>query len=165
MVDFTGGTWRSLIDGQEVSAIPDSVVSRPDDNDEGGDQSVKIGHQIETKTSWPSIGARISNLTSGVTTAYLTDDNNNTIETTDISSLSAGDAFTFENVNLEANTKYRIVLDADGSDFTPGINNDIAESDFPFTSEDIDITARVFDGSTGGDQVTMVDDIGNTGFD
>ena len=26
MVDFTGGTWRSLIDGSEVSAIPDSVV-------------------------------------------------------------------------------------------------------------------------------------------
>jgi len=26
MVDFTGGTWRSLIDGEEVSAIPDSAV-------------------------------------------------------------------------------------------------------------------------------------------
>ena len=25
MVDFTGGTWRSLIDGSEVGAIPDSV--------------------------------------------------------------------------------------------------------------------------------------------
>ena len=25
MVDFTGGTWRSLIDGSEVSAIPDTV--------------------------------------------------------------------------------------------------------------------------------------------
>ena len=28
MVDFTGGTWRSLIDGSEVSAIPDSVVDQ-----------------------------------------------------------------------------------------------------------------------------------------
>ena len=26
MVDFTGGTWRSLIDGSEVSAIPDSPI-------------------------------------------------------------------------------------------------------------------------------------------
>ena len=26
MVDFSGGTWRSLIDGSEVSAIPDSVL-------------------------------------------------------------------------------------------------------------------------------------------
>ena len=26
MVDFTGGTWRSLIDGSEVSAIPDSAI-------------------------------------------------------------------------------------------------------------------------------------------
>ena len=28
MVDFTGGTWRSLIDGQEVSAIPDSAIAQ-----------------------------------------------------------------------------------------------------------------------------------------
>ena len=33
MVDFTGGTWRSLIDGSEVSAIPDSVVLQPKTND------------------------------------------------------------------------------------------------------------------------------------
>ena len=26
MVDFTGGTWRSLIDGSEVSAIPDASI-------------------------------------------------------------------------------------------------------------------------------------------
>ena len=32
MVDFTGGTWRSLIDGQEVSAIPDSVL-KPEESD------------------------------------------------------------------------------------------------------------------------------------
>jgi len=28
MVDFTGGTWRSLIDGSEVSAIPDTRLSQ-----------------------------------------------------------------------------------------------------------------------------------------
>ena len=26
MVDFTGGTWRSLVDGAEISAIPDGLV-------------------------------------------------------------------------------------------------------------------------------------------
>ena len=31
MVDFTGGTWRSLIDGSEVSDIPDSVVDNFED--------------------------------------------------------------------------------------------------------------------------------------
>ena len=31
MVDFTGGTWRSLIDGSEVSAIPDPEVYLHDD--------------------------------------------------------------------------------------------------------------------------------------
>jgi len=33
MVDFTGGTWRSLIDGEEVGAIPDSVVDNFNDDD------------------------------------------------------------------------------------------------------------------------------------
>ena len=28
MVDFTGGTWRSLIDGSEVSAIPDTDIAQ-----------------------------------------------------------------------------------------------------------------------------------------
>jgi len=32
MVDFTGGTWRSLIDGLEISAIPDWVVYGSDDD-------------------------------------------------------------------------------------------------------------------------------------
>ena len=39
MVDFTGGTWRSLIDGSEVSAIPDSALIHidplSDDLDDG----------------------------------------------------------------------------------------------------------------------------------
>ena len=31
MVDFTGGTWRSLVDGAEISAIPDPDVYLDDD--------------------------------------------------------------------------------------------------------------------------------------
>ena len=54
MVDFTGGTWRSLIDGQEVSATPDSVVenferSDPIDDYSGNteDASVETTDTIE----------------------------------------------------------------------------------------------------------------------
>jgi len=36
MVDFTGGTWRSLIDGSEVSAIPDSGGDHQWNTNEGG---------------------------------------------------------------------------------------------------------------------------------
>ena len=39
MVDFTGGTWRSLIDGLEVAAIPDSAENRWP-WDEGSDDTV-----------------------------------------------------------------------------------------------------------------------------
>ena len=31
MVDFTGGTWRSLVDGEEISAIPDPDIYLQDD--------------------------------------------------------------------------------------------------------------------------------------
>ena len=48
MVDFTGGTWRSLIDGSEVSAIPDSVGTQYDAADVSG-----------TIQTWPdSVGDR-----------------------------------------------------------------------------------------------------------
>ena len=46
MVDFTGGTWRSLIDGSEVGAIPDEL----DNQYRGFDSGVNPG---ETVDPWP----------------------------------------------------------------------------------------------------------------
>ena len=63
MVDFTGGTWRSLIDGQEVSAIPDTEnLQIRFAADEGvisnGTQAVD-GDEVDT---WEEISGQTSDL-------------------------------------------------------------------------------------------------------
>ena len=163
MVDFTGGTWRSLIDGSEVGAIPDSVVSRPDD-DSTTSFIVDAGIEIQVKSNWPSIGARVSNNSSGTTRAYLLDaDDGSLIDDVDISELSSGDAFTFKDVGLQDGEKYFITLDAEGSSYTLGFAED--EENYPYTSDDVDITDRVEDGSVKSGQIWAINDVGNVGFD
>ena len=162
MSDFT--TWRSLVDGEEIGVIPDSVVSRPGDN-EITDDSEEQGLEIELKSDWPSIGAEISSNTSGVTRAYLRQTDETLIEDVDISSLSAGDAFIFEDVDLKSGDKYIITVDAEGSSFTNGFTDPF---EYPYTSDDVDITARyrgqndppIIDG-----QPAAINNIGNVGFD
>ena len=150
------GSLRSVSTG-----VPDSVVSRPDDDASTTDDRER-GLQIETKTEWPSIGARISNNTAGATTAYLREDDGTEIDSLDISNLDTGDAFTFDDVDLEADTKYRIVIDAGGSDYTVGFFG--GDTDYPYTSEDVDITSAITDGSTTNSPLT-VNDVGDVGFD
>ena len=158
--------WRSLVDGAEIdvgSDIPDSVVSRPEDDD-SGTSTGETGLVIETKSEWPSIGARISNNTTGATTAYLRANDSTLIDSVDISGLSSGDAFTFDGVGLDADTTFRITLDADGAEYTHGVK--AGETDYPYTSPDVDITGRILDGGEPDEfAVVAVNDIGNTGFD
>ena len=54
MVDFTGGTWRSLIDGSEVSAIPDTELLRWPINEGSGDSITDevTGKTATTTASW-----------------------------------------------------------------------------------------------------------------
>ena len=144
-------------------AIPDSVVSRPDDNTSTS-TSGKLGFEIDTNSEWPSIGCRISANSSGFQTAYLRDSGGSNIDTVDISSLSAGDTFTFDNVDLAVNTTYQIVVDAGGGSWTAGFNDQTNEN-YPLTTTDIDITGGFFEGSVGtGYDGGAVNDIGNTGF-
>lgn len=161
------------IDGQNVSevtadgnvvwnAIPDSVVSREQD-DSTNDRPEKMGLKIEVHSDWSSIGARISENTSGTTRAYLWDDSKSEIESVDISSLSAGDAFTFDDVNLESGNQYFIVSDAEGSEYTGGF---FFGGNFPYETSDIDIIGR-YDGRndvTDTKDPFNINDIGDVGF-
>ena len=156
--------WFSLFDGLILVDIPDSVVSRPDDDDSISD-STERGLVFESDVNWLSIGARISNHTSNATRAYLHNvDTDTLIKDKDISDLSSGDSFTFEDVNISKSTEYAIYVDAEGSSFTGGYRS--GESDYPYISDDenLKIVARWFDGRDGS-SVTGVNDIGNTGFD
>jgi len=149
------------------AAIPDSVVSRPDDNsttDRDGDR--ETGLVIKTKSEWRSIGARISNNTSGANRAYLRDESDESlIESVDISSLSAGDSFTFDGVNLSSNQEYFITVDGDGSDYTLGfLAGD--DTNFPYESDDVDIVDAIRGPDFERDNAAQaVNDIGNTGFE
>ena len=163
MTEFT--TWRSLVDGERISATPDTVTSRPDDD---GDSSldVKNGVQITTKTSWASFGAEISNRTEDATRAYIysTDENGDADEelaSTDISDKSAGDAFAFDDVNLDANEKYVIALDAEGSGWRRGIA--VGEDNYPYEGDDVDFSGAVgaFPETADDIGVRVVNNIGN----
>ena len=168
MVDFTGGTWRSLIDGSEVSAIPDTVVSRPDDDSTGNSENAD-GVAIATSQEWVSIGAELSSKVGDGGTfpsrARLYDlSADSFLDTIDISSLSAGDTFTFNDVNLEANSEYIISLDNDGNEYTRGI----LDASFPYTSGDgnLEIIAGSSDGTTKRDDFAFnIVKVGNVGFD
>ena len=159
------GASRAGVLSVAVDDIPDSVVSRPDDDSTSTGRDDVQGMEIELKSDWPSIGARISNNSSGADTARLYDsDTRSQIDSVDISGLSSGDAFTFDDVNLESGEKYIIFLD--GSDWTLGFRDN--ESNYPYTSDDIDITGNV-SGDTGASvdtdlPVQAINDIGNTGF-
>ena len=48
MVDFTGGTWRSLVDGAEISAIPDSEVDSFEQYEPGGDNNLSDNYFGDT---------------------------------------------------------------------------------------------------------------------
>jgi len=144
------------------NAIPDSVVSRPTDNNTASVSS-KQGLEIEVKSDWPSIGARLSANVADLTSAYLADSTDTVIQTVDITGLVAGDTFNFNDVNLVSGNKYLIYVDAGGASFTYG---SYSGSSYPYTSTDVDITGIYNAGTvqSGSSDARMLNDIGNVGF-
>ena len=154
------GSLRSVSTG--VAAIPDSVTSRPQDDD-STTSDFDAGFQIELKNDWPSIAVRISNETSGVTRAYLYEDDNDDagslIEDIDISGKSSGDTFAFNDVDLQNGGKYWIAVDAEGSDWERGFAD--GADDYPYVGDDLDITDRYVAGGANTGAATALNDIGN----
>jgi len=140
--------------------IPDSVVSRPADTGTF-DTDASSGIVISPKEDFPEIGAVISQNVSGATRARLYDYSSGSyVRSVDISSLSAGDAFSFE-FDFETSNDYGFELDADGSTYTQGFAD---ESNYPYTGEQIDIVARSEAGSQSGGVPTNVNDVGSSGL-
>ena len=162
------GSLRNVSVG--IDAIPDTVVSRQDDNITST-QSGKMGLGIQTKSNWPSIAFRLSNNTgSDATRAYLheldeNDDLSTLISDVDISADSAGDIVEFNDVNLAANERFAIVIDAEESSFDVGFFDTDSEANYPYESEDVDIVGRIFDSGTlqsdNNNDPVAVNDIGN----
>lgn len=161
---YEGGVRYGAHDPLELNAIPDSVVSRPDD-DSTFTQSISAGLVIQPASDFDAIAARISANTSGTTRARLYDYDPNVdayVMTVDISGLSAGDTFSFD-YNFKAGSEYGFELDDDGVSYRSGFITAIA---YPYTSSDIDIIARSENGTqiddgTPSSNVANINDIGN----
>ena len=92
MVDFTGGTWRSLIDGSEVSGIPDNAIWRlPLDEGDGTTASDDQGDTDGTldNPDWISNSKYFGDF------ALDFDQSNNDEVTMDFLPINGGDDITF----------------------------------------------------------------------
>lgn len=132
------GTVYEAHDALELSAIPDSVVSRSSDNGSfsGGDRGISIQSTVD----WPSIEIKISSNTSGQTDANIYDSSENLLYNKDISDKSAGDVVLLD-YELSANTTYYLTIDGP-SDYTAGYHD---SASFPIPSSDgqLEITGAV----------------------
>jgi hypothetical protein len=150
-----------------LRAIPDSVVSRPNDNNSSS-TSDSFGHTFTTDVEWSAIGARLSGNVSGVTQASLIRDNDGSVlDETDISGLSSGDAFTFTpSSNLVSGETYLISVDAEGSSYTRGYLSG-SNLNYPYVSADGNL--EIIDGSKneapeGGGSGGNIYEIGDIGL-
>ena len=161
------GSLRNVSVGTD--AIPDSVAVRPEDtrsiSRDGNDD--RHGLEVTLKDDWPSFGARISSMTSGATRAYLHEEDGgesgDLIESKDISNLSAGDAVTFDNVDLNDGQVVFVTADAEGGDWDMGEAEDA--TDYPYTSDFVDITNAVTFNTSGESGARVFSEVGNVGFD
>ena len=131
------------------SAIPDSVVSRPNDG-RTFSESDRRGVKFDTSEEWPSIQGEISQNTANVTTAYVTKTDGTIIQSVSISGLSAGDVFTFQDIGLSSGTYY-MMIDAGGSNYDQGARENLS---YPFSDSDGDLTleAGVFNSGSNENQ-------------
>ena len=152
--------WKTISDYSIVaSSIPDLVVTRAKDNNTISNSN-KRGIEIHTKTQWQSIGARLSSNVSGVSKAEIIEiSTGNILQTVNISGLSSGDTFTFDNVELESGKNYSIIAWDEGNGHNSGTNN---TSD-TYTSDDLDIVGGIRQGTVSADYSNIVE-VGNIGF-
>jgi hypothetical protein len=122
---------------QLASAIPDSVVSR-DPDDSTVNETRMFGIEVSTSVEWPDIGATISQNTVGATRAYIYRMSDGAlIADTDISTLSAGDSFTFNLSDALQPDNYSFAVDAEGASYDIGWDDNPS---FPYDSSDGDIS-------------------------
>jgi len=158
-VDF--GVWGSVVSGERYD-IPDSVVSRPDDDDTfTGDHS--DGMVVAFNDDFDSFAVRISNNSEDFERIRVYDyDEGVYIYSEDISDKNSDDTVVIDQ-NVEEGIDYGVELDNDGSDWTVGFY-DVRET-YPYESEDVDIIAT----SRNAEQFTSdrtstprsINDIGN----
>lgn len=150
MTDFTGGTWRSLVDGNEISAIPDSVVSREsDDSTDTVSGGTAYGMEFTTSVEWLEIGGEISANTDGVTRVRIKRASDGQIMGSITGqNLTGGDTYTITlDSNLVSGETYYLLHDAEGSSYTLG---SFSGANYNYNSSDsnLSLTENVKEGGS-----------------
>jgi len=126
---------RTGAGGVLFSAVPASQVIRSQDNDltnRSGDAGVVVNPNVDLN----GLKAEISASTTNATTAYIRDSSDNILAQTDISSLTSGDTFRVDGVNMTSGSDFLLTLDAGGASFTIGFHQGAA---LPFSTQAFDI--------------------------
>lgn len=158
--DFDAGSYTNLTntgsgDDAQLELRPDrtqSNVDRGPDSDTLSSRSGRWGVRVRTdnyEVYDPVVN--ISSNTPGATTAYIETTGGTVI---DSASISGGTA-SFD-ATLQANTAYDIVVDADGSNYTPGYNACFC---VPVTSDHLNITAGIGPTTNSDQNVYTIRDI------
>lgn len=144
-----------------AEVVPNSSVAR-DPDDKSNSFTEYFGIRVSTDVEWPGrFDGRISQNTSGVTRARLIRvSDNTTLNTVDISGLSAGDVFSFDlGSALQTSEQYDVVLDAEGSSYTVGFFNG---DNSPYVSADGNLSIDTGVRESGGSStMNTVSEVGN----
>jgi hypothetical protein len=131
--------------------IPDSLVSRPDDNSTQSNNA-DMGIVFETSRVWPDFQARISQnqgFASDEEMVIREGTSGSDIAVVDVSANSPLDVITFDSIGLQANTEYSVFMRTpSGESRDRGIND---STNYPILSDDgnLVMTGEFFDGETG----------------
>jgi hypothetical protein len=147
-------------------AIPDSVVSRDQDNHVDASGGAKFGIRISVSQEWPEIGAELSSQQDdSITRAYVHRvSDGQLMGDTDISGLSGGDTFTITlDTALQSGEDYNFVVDAEGPGFNIGQDD---SPNFPYTSSDgnLEITNGARDDTNTFSEPSAIVTVGDVGF-
>jgi hypothetical protein len=147
------------VSAQLLPAIPDSVVSRPDDNFTSN-LTDAFGLVINPNSDFDRFAVRVSTNTSKHTRLRVYDYSSSSyVFFEDVSSTVAGDTITIDQP-IDTGDDYAVELDAEGSTWDVGNNPD--ENNYPYPGEDIDIVARSKNAiKQTTESVTSINDIGN----
>ena len=142
VVETVIGTRTEATFEVEVTAIPDSRVSRdPDDPEETIDNNTNaFGLRFETEVDWPErFDGRLSEETTGATRAYIYKvSDESLIGDADVSSVGAGNVFSIGlSEDLDPSEEYNFVVDGEGSEYQFGRDTDAS---FPYISSDENLT-------------------------
>jgi len=142
------------------SAIPDGVLSRPED-DSSSDTEPSRGIVIIPKNDFDKIGSELSSLNSGASRVriYDYDDEDDYIHTVDVSDISGGDAFVID-IPFKEGQAYGIETDNNGSEYTIGFAS--GANDWPYENDEFKIIAVSDEGEQNTDSSSQnINNIGN----